>query len=140
MAKNADETQKAIATVVAFMDLNKNAGWDDEMSKMPLSKGDTITLTGDVALQKSTTAGIPDWMAFTTIEGYPIGLRQLFRRGNGLKFPEKIKTPREAAQLLLEKCGQMDNGLPLKLKDVKKLESSSREGKNTYYIFEAFEI
>lgn len=122
------------------MDNNKNSGWDDEMSRVPLSKGETITLTGQTELQKSTTPGIPDWLAFVTEEGYPIGLRQLFRRGNGLKYPANVKTPREAALALLDKIAAFDNGLKLQLKDVRKVESSSRDGKNTYYIFEEYEI
>ena len=140
MAKNAQEIKAAKDTVVAFMDQNQGAGWDSEMSRIPLNEGDTITLTGDVELQKSTSPGVPDWMAFMTAEGYPIGLRQLFRRGNGLKFPENVKTPKEAAAALLDKIGTTDNGLALQLKEVRKVESSTRKGKNTYYIFTDYEI
>lgn len=140
MAKNAQEIQAAKETVVAFMDKNQGAGWDSEMSRIPLNEGDIITLTGDVELQKSTSAGVPDWLAFMTAEGYPIGLRQLFRRGNGLKFPENVKTPKEAAAALLDKIGATENGLALQLKEVRKVESSTRKGKNTYYIFTDYEL
>ena len=140
MAKNAQEIQAAKDTVVAFMDKNQGAGWDSEMSRIPLNEGDTITLTGDVELQKSTSAGVPDWLAFMTAEGYPIGLRQLFRRGNGLKFPANVKTPKEAAAALLDKIGTTENGLALQLREVRKVESSTRKGKNTYYIFTDYEI
>ena len=140
MAKNAQEIKAAKDTVVAFMEQNQGAGWDSEMSRIPLNEGDTITLTGDVELQKSTSPGVPDWMAFMTAEGYPIGLRQLFRRGNGLKFPENVKTPKEAAVALLDKIGTTDNGLALQLREVRKVESSTRKGKNTYYIFTDYEI
>ena len=140
MAKNAQEIKAAKDTVVAFMDQNQGAGWDSEMSRIPLNEGDTITLTGDVELQKSTSPGVPDWMAFMTAEGYPIGLRQLFRRGNGLKFPENVKTPKEAAEALLDKIGTTENGLALQLREVRKVESSTRKGKNTYYIFTDYEI
>ena len=140
MAKNAQEIKAAKDTVVAFMDQNQGAGWDSEMSRIPLNEGDTITLTGDVELQKSTSPGVPDWMAFMTAEGYPIGLRQLFRRGNGLKFPETVKTPKEAAEALLDKIGTTENGLALQLREVRKVESSTRKGKNTYYIFSDYEI
>lgn len=140
MAKNAQEIKAAKDTVVAFMDQNQGAGWDSEMSRIPLNEGDTITLTGDVELQKSTSPGVPDWMAFMTAEGYPIGLRQLFRRGNGLKFPENVKTPKEAAEALLDKIGTTENGLALQLREVRKVESSTRKGKNTYYIFSDYEI
>ena len=140
MAKNAQEIQAAKDTVVAFMDKNQGAGWDSEMSRIPLNEGDTITLTGDVELQKSTSAGVPDWLAFMTAEGYPIGLRQLFRRGNGLKFPANVKTPKEAAAALLDKIGTTESGLALQLKEVRKVESSTRKGKNTYYIFTDYEI
>ena len=140
MAKNAQEIKAAKDTVVAFMNQNQGAGWDSEMSRIPLNEGDTITLTGDVELQKSTSPGVPDWMAFMTAEGYPIGLRQLFRRGNGLKFPENVKTPKEAAEALLDKIGTTENGLALQLREVRKVESSTRKGKNTYYIFSDYEI
>ena len=140
MAKNAQEIQAAKEAVTAFMDKNQGAGWDSEMSRIPLNEGDTVTLTGDVELQKSTSAGVPDWLAFMTAEGYPIGLRQLFRRGNGLKFPENIKTPKEAAAALLDKIGATENGLALQLREVRKVESSTRKGKNTYYIFTDYEI
>ena len=140
MAKNAQEIQAAKDAVTAFMDKNQGAGWDSEMSRIPLNEGDIVTLTGDVELQKSTSAGVPDWLAFMTAEGYPIGLRQLFRRGNGLKFPENVKTPKEAAAALLDKIGTTDNGLALQLKEVRKVESSTRKGKNTYYIFTDYEI
>ena len=140
MAKNDQEIKAAKDTVVAFMDQNQGAGWDSEMSRIPLNEGDTITLTGDVELQKSTSPGVPDWMAFMTAEGYPIGLRQLFRRGNGLKFPENVKTPKEAAEALLDKIGTTENGLALQLREVRKVESSTRKGKNTYYIFADYEI
>lgn len=140
MAKNAEEIKAAKDAVTAFMDANQGAGWDSDMSRIPLDVEDTITLTGDVELQKSTTAGVPDWLAFMTAEGYPIGLRQLFRRGNGLQFPANVKTPKDAAGVLLDKIGQMENGLQLKLKAVRKIESSTRKGKNTYYIFEKYEF
>lgn len=140
MAKNAQEIKAAKDAVVAFMDKNQGAGWDSEMSRIPLNEGDTITLTGDVELQKSTSPGVPDWMAFMTAEGYPIGLRQLFRRGNGLRFQENVKTPKEAVEALLDKIGTTENGLALQLREVRKVESSTRKGKNTYYIFTDYEI
>ena len=140
MAKNAQEIQAAKDAVTAFMDKNQGAGWDSEMSRIPLNEGDTITLTGDVELQKSTSPGVPDWMAFMTAEGYPIGLRQLFRRGNGLRFQENVKTPKEAVEALLDKIGTTENGLALQLREVRKVESSTRKGKNTYYIFTDYEI
>lgn len=140
MAKNAEAIKAAKDAVIAFMDKNQGAGWDSEMSRIPLNEGDIVTFTGDVEMQKSTSAGVPDWLAFMTKEGYPIGLRQLFRRGNGLKFPENVKTPKEAAEVLLDKIGQMDDGLPLSIKEIRKVESSTRKGKNTYYIFNDYEI
>ena len=41
---------------------------------------------------------------------------------------------------LLKKAASLDNGLTLQLKEVRKIESSIRKGKNTYYIFEDTEI
>ena len=140
MAKNAKEIEKAKSIVTEFMNANVSGGWDSDMSRIPLNNGDIITLTGDVELQKSTTAGVPDWLAFNTKEGYPVGLRQLFRRGNGIKFADTVKTPRDAANALIDKIGTFENGMQLQLKEVRKIESSTRKGKNTYYIFENVEI
>lgn len=140
MAKNVEEVKALIKAVTDFMDTNQGAGWDSNMSRIPLTDGDTITLTGETEMQKSTSAGVPDWLAFVTKEGYPIGLRQLLRCGNGLKFPDNIKTPKEAAEALITKVCQFDNGLQLKLKEVRKVESSTRKGKNTYYIFEEYQF
>lgn len=137
MAKN-----KAQELVDRFNNLVVAAGGGDdpEMSRMPLTPGDVITLTGETTMQKSTSPGIPDWLAFDTKEGYPIGFRQLFRRGNGLIFPENVKTIKEAAKALIDKICTFDDGLRLQLKDIRKVESSSRRGKNTYYIFEEYTI
>lgn len=140
MAKNAQEIQALKDKIKAFMKENPNAGWDSDMGRIPLNDGNTITLILNADKQKSPSAGIPDWMAFETKEGYPIGLRQLFRRGNGLIFPANVKTPAEAADALIDKIGALDDGLQLQLKEVRKVESSSRKGKNTYYIFEETQI
>lgn len=138
MGKNVDDIKKSKETLDKFMDANQNAGWDGDMGRIPLDSGNTVTLTGEVEIQKSTTPGVPDWMAFLTKEGYPIGLRQLFRRGNGLQFPKEVKSPKQAKDVLLDKIATTDDGLALTLKEVKKIESSSRKGKNTYYIFEDY--
>lgn len=141
MAKNAEEIKAMKDAIFAFMDLNQNAGWDSEMGRIPLNDGDVITLTGEVEMQKSTSPGVPDWLAFITKEGYPIGLRQLFRRGNGLRFSENVKTPKEAANALIDKISTFEDGFPLQIKEIRKIESSTRKnGKNTYYIFQDVEI
>lgn len=139
MGKNVDAV-KAKAEVKKFMDANPTAGWDSAFGNVPISKGKTLTFTGEVAAQTSTTPGIPNWMAYVTTEGYPIALRQMFRRGNGITYPAKIDTPRKAADFLIDKCTSLSNGLQLKIKDVLKIESSTREGKNTYYVFEPIDL
>lgn len=136
MAKNLDETKKAVHE---FMSNNKGGGWSDPMARMPLFKGQTVTFTGDTELQHSNNPDIPNWLAFMTTDGVPVGLRQLFRRGNGLSFGE-ANTPEKAVDLFIDACATLENGLSLKLADVKKVESSSRDGKNTYYIFEPFDF
>lgn len=136
MAKNVEQIKNE---VIAFMDSHKSGGWDSDMGRVPLMAGQVITLTGEVALQKSTTPSVPDWLAFMTTDGYPIGLRQLFRRGNGLNFGE-ARTPKEAAIKLLDKVAASEGGLSLTLNAVRKIESSTRNGKNTYYIFMPIEI
>lgn len=139
MGKNVDAA-KAKASVKKFMDANPNAGWDANFGNVPLGKGETLTFTGEVAEQVSTSPGVPNWMAFTTNEGYPIALRQMFRRGNGITYPANIDTPRKAAEFLIDKCASFDKGLQLKIKEVRKVESSTRDGKNTYYIFESIDL
>ena len=139
MAKNATEIKKMQDTAISLLDGNSN-GWDGELSRMPLTDGDTLTFTGESALQKSTTAGIPNWAALITKEGYPIGYRQLARRGNGLTFAAEVKTPKDAIKAIIAKAAALDDGLQLQLKEVRKIESSSRKGKNTYYIFEPMAI
>lgn len=140
MAKNAQEIENLKKSIFEFMNANQGAGYDSEMARIPLHKGDTVTLTGETELQKSTTPGVPDWLAFKTVEGHVIGLRQLFRRGNGIKYPENAKTPRDAANCLIDKVCSFDNGLALKIKEVRKVDSSTREGKNTYILFEEFDM
>lgn len=139
MAKNADDIKKLQDIAIALLDGNNN-GWDDAMARMPLNEGDTLTFTGEAEMQKSTSPGVPDWAALLTKEGYPIGYRQLARRGNGLKFKDEVKTPKDAIRAIIEKAASLDNGLTLQLKEVRKIESSTRKGKNTYYIFEDTEI
>lgn len=139
MAKNAQEIQALKDKVHAAMQKNA-ARWSGEMANVPLFAGDTITLTGETDTIKSTTPGVPDWDAFLTKEGFPISYSQLFRKGNGLKFPANVKTPTEAADALIDKIGAMDDGLPLNIRDVKKRESSTRNTKNTYMFFEPIEI
>lgn len=139
MAKNEQEKQALKNKVKAAMDKN-TARWSGDMSNIPLFDGDVITLTGDTTVVKSTTPGVPDWDAFVTKQGYPISYSQLFRRGNGLKFPDNVKTPMEAADAFIDKICEVDDGLTLQLKTVRKMESSTRKNKNTYYIFEDMEI
>ena len=139
MAKNAEEIKALKDKIHSAMQRNA-ARWSGEMANVPLFAGDIITLTGETDTIKSTTAGVPDWDAFLTKEGYPISFSQLFRKGNGLLYPENVKTPEEAADALIDKIGAMENGLALTIKDIRKRESSIRPTKNTYYIFENVEI
>ena len=139
MGKNVD-ANKAKESVKKFMDSNSNAGWDSDFGRVPLGKGETLTFTGDVEEQVSTSPGVPNWMAFVTVEGYPIALRQMFRRGNGITYPANVNTPRKAAEFFIDKCTSFDKGLQLKIKEVRKVESSTRDGKNTYYIFESVDL
>lgn len=139
MAKNAQEIQALKDKVHNAMQANA-ARWSGDMANVPLFAGDTVTLTGEPIKVKSTTPGVPDWDAFETKEGFPISFSQLFRKGNGLKFPAAVKTPAEAADALIDKIGSMDDGLPLVVRDVKKRESSTRNTKNTYMFFEAIDI
>lgn len=139
MSKNAQEIQALKDKVHAAMQKNA-ARWSGEMANVPLFAGDTITLTGETDTIKSTTPGVPDWDAFLTKEGFPISYSQLFRKGNGLKYPANVKTPTEAADALIDKIGAMDDGLPLNIRDVKKRDRNVGTGKNTYMFFEPIEI
>lgn len=133
MAKNVDELVKKAQEIAPFAE-------NETFGTIALTEGDTLTITGETTTVKSTTPGVPDWAAVTTEEGYNIGYRQFTRRGNGLKYPAEVTTPAQAIAALIKKAAELENGLTLRLKEVRKVESSTRKGKNTYYIFEDTEI
>lgn len=133
MAKNVDELVKKAKDIAPFAE-------NETFGNIALAEGDTITLTGETTTVKSTTPGVKDWPAFVTKEGYNIGYRQFTRRGNGLKYPAEVQSPSDAIEALVRKAAELEDGLTLQLKQVRKVESSTRKGKNTYYIFEDTDI
>lgn len=139
MAKNVEEKKALLDVLTKSVEKNK-ARWTSNMSTVPVREGQVLTFSGEIKEQVSTTAGVPNWDAFTTVEGFPIALGQIARRNNGLIFPQDCVTSDKALEAFISKCCEYDNGLSLTIKEVVKIESSSRKGKNTYYIFEEFTI
>ena len=118
MAKNVDELVKKAQEIAPFAE-------NETFGTIALTEGDTLTITGDTTTVKSTTPGVPDWAAVETVEGYNIGFRQFTRRGNGLKYPAEVTTPAQAIAAWIKKAAELENGLTLRLKEVRKVESST---------------
>ena len=136
MAKNVEESKNALKEYFAA---NPQGGWSNDMGRIPLSAGDVITLNGKVEKQKSTAIGMPDWMALLTDEGFPISLRQLARRGNGLEYPTEIQTSEQALFYLLDKIATTEKGLSLKVRENRKMQNA--QGRvSSYLLFESVEL
>lgn len=129
MAKNVDEMVSKAIELAPFAE-------GETFGQIALTKGDSLTFTGEVTEVKAPNITAGKWAALVTKEGYNIGFRQITRRGNGLIFPETVKTPIEAIKVFITAAASAEDGLKLTLANVRKVESSTRDTKNTYYIFE----
>ena len=105
-----------------------------ECGTIPVCSGQTLHFTGETAPQKGS-GDVPDWISLETLEGYHVGLRQVARNGNGLTFPDGINDVPSKVCAFIDACP-----ITLTVKDVKKVASSTRDGKNSYYIFEPVDI
>ena len=105
-----------------------------ECGTIPVCSGQTLHFTGETATQKGS-GDVPDWISLETVEGYHVGLRQVARNGNGISFNEGVNDVPSKVCAFIDACP-----VALTVHDVKKVESSSRNGKNSYYIFEPVTI
>ena len=105
------------------------------IGRMPIMKDQILTFidgANGIATETVEINGVKTtYGVFLTQEGYPVPFSQIARTHNGLNL--KADTRKEA---IAEFSKRIDGNYSLKVKEVKKVESSFGEGKTTYYIFE----
>ena len=105
------------------------------IGRMPIMKDQILTFIDGADGIATETAEINGnkvpYGVFLTKEGYPVPFSQIARTNNGLNL--KADTRKEA---IAEFSKRIDGNYSLKVKEVKKVESSFGEGKTTYYFFE----
>lgn len=111
----------------------------DTMFRIPISQGCVLTFpkgTMEPEENPGINGGNP-WGSFTSKEGQKISFSQLTRIGNGINYGN-ISNPASALSKLMD----MNDTQDIVLKVAKRIvmESTSREGKNCYLIFEPFNV
>lgn len=105
------------------------------IGQMPIMKDQILTfIDGDKGVETRTAEinGVKTtYGVFLTTQGYPVPFSQIARTHNGLDL--KAEGRKEA---IAEFSKRIDGNYSLKVKEIKKVESSFGEGKTTYYIFE----
>ena len=105
------------------------------IGRMPIMKDQVLTFidgNNGVATETAEINGVKTtYGVFLTTQGFPVPFSQIARTHNGLNL--KSDTRKEA---IAEFSKRIDGNYSLKVKEVKKVESSFGEGKTTYYIFE----
>lgn len=112
---------------------------DDKMARnvrnMPIAKGDKLTFTGETKVIPTDLVGQDgkkiEYGAFATAEGFDVPFSQIARRNNGLNIASA--TIGEAVKEFAARIP--DDGLVVTVADVKKVESSFSDGKQTYLRF-----
>ena len=117
-----------------FGELGKD--WSSrKIGQMPIMKDQILTfIDGDKGVETRTADinGVKTpYGVFLTTQGYPVPFSQIARTHNGLNL--KSEGRKEAIE---EFSKRIDGNYSLKVKEIKKVESSFGEGKTTYYIFE----
>ena len=106
-----------------------------KIGQMPIMKDQILTfIDGDngVATETAEINGAKvSYGVFLTTQGYPVPFSQIARTHNGLNL--KSEGRKEAIK---EFSQRIDGNYSLKVKEIKKVESSFGEGKTTYLIFE----
>jgi len=110
-----------------------------EAQSLPIAKGTVLTFPmGEMEPKKEDgiNGGAP-WGSFTSKEGYRVSFTQLARRGNGINY-----TSGNAVSARIEELIEANEtkDIILKVKDRFVLESTSREGKNSYLVFEPYNV
>lgn len=109
---------------------------DDKMARnlrnMPIAKGDKLTFTGETAVVNTEIGNNKvSYGVFKTAEGFDVPFSQIARRNNGLQLTSN--TIGEAVKEFASRI--TDDGYAVTVADVKKVESSFSDGKQTYYRF-----
>lgn len=100
-----------------------------EVRTLPVMKGQKLTFTGETKVSEFNGN---KYGVFVTKEGYDISFSQIARRGNGLNL-----TKTTLGDALKEFASRIDEEYSVVVEDVKKVESSFSDNKQTYYIFKA---
>lgn len=113
-----------------------DAKMSNALRSVPLLKGQVLTFTGETSVitteLKDRNGNIVKYGVFRTKEGYDVPFSQIARRNNGLNLKGNT-----VAEALKEFAARIDGKFSVTVADVKKVESSFGEGKNTYIIFDA---
>lgn len=122
-----------------FDKLTKELKLDErEGRNLPIMKGQTLTFVeGDDLFGKvNTVIGGKDvhYGVFRTEEGFDVPFSQIARNKNGLKLKRG-----KQSEMLSEFVDRINGKYTITVADVKKLESSFGDGKQTYLIFEIAE-
>lgn len=110
-----------------------------EAQAMPLAKGTVLTFpkgTMEPKKEEGINGGAP-WGSFTSQEGHRISFSQLTRRNNGLKFNSGTSVESRINEIL---DANVNRDIVLRVHDRIVLESTSREGKNSYLTFEPYTV
>lgn len=126
------ELNKEFQEVLGMLDSERLS---NEAVSVPLQKGQILTFTGKTTCITSKlidNEGNPvKYGVFETAEGYPIAFSQIARRNNGLTFKANI-----VREMLEEFASKIDGKFSVKVKEVRKVESSFGDRKQTFYIFQ----
>lgn len=110
-----------------------------DAQSLPLSKGTVLTFPkGEMEPKKEDgiNGGNP-WGSFTSKEGYRVSFTQLARRMNGIEYKAGNTVEARIEELL---SANEAKDIVLKIKERIVLESTSREGKNSYLVFEPYTV
>lgn len=108
-----------------------------QVGETPIMKGQVLTFQQKEGLVHPVTREIngvsQTWNVVDSDEGYEVSLKQLLRNHNGLNLGRGTQV--EVFDKFLALFPDDDKPLVLKVADVKKIESSFSDGKQSYYIF-----
>lgn len=110
-----------------------------EAQSVPIAKGTVLTFKQGQMEPKEEPGinGGSPWGSFTSEEGHRISFTQLARRMNGIKFSGDNTVQSRIEELL---TANETKDIVLKVKERIVLESTSRDGKNSYLVFEPYTV
>lgn len=114
----------------------QSLGNDRAIGNMPITKGQVLTFIdgadGVETIKTEINGTETTYGVFKTKEGYNVPFSQIARNNNGLGLTKATRN-----EALAEFANRIDGEYSVKVKEVKKVESSFGEGKMTYLVFEA---